>query len=80
MVITSLSIVLDGIGPFVERYQMPFMFLMSLLALTTMTMQLLKLDGLRGKRLGMVRNPFFDFGNINTCLNQTFAQHFDSLR
>ena len=42
--------------------------------------QFLKLDGLRGKRLGMVRNPFFDFGNINTCLNQTFEQHFDTLR
>ncbi|XP_015893437.3 probable amidase At4g34880 [Ziziphus jujuba] len=41
--------------------------------------QFLKRDGLKGKRIGIVRNPFFDFGN-NTFLNQTFKQHFKTLR
>lgn len=41
--------------------------------------QFLKVDGLRGKRLGIVRNPFFNFGN-NTFLHQTFEQHFNTLR
>uniref|UniRef100_A0A2N9HEC8 Amidase domain-containing protein n=1 Tax=Fagus sylvatica TaxID=28930 RepID=A0A2N9HEC8_FAGSY len=40
--------------------------------------QFLKVNGLKGKRLGIVRNPFFNFGN-NTFLNQTFEQHFDTL-
>lgn len=34
--------------------------------------QFLKRDGLKGKRIGIVRNPFFDFGN-NIFLNQTFC-------
>ena len=45
MVITSTYFVLDGTGPFVERYQMPFMFLMPLQALTTMIMPHLKHQG-----------------------------------
>jgi amidase len=41
--------------------------------------QFLKVDGLRGKRLGIVRNPFFNFGN-KTCMHQTFERHFKTLR
>ncbi|KAH7518449.1 hypothetical protein FEM48_Zijuj09G0172800 [Ziziphus jujuba var. spinosa] len=35
--------------------------------------------GLKGKRIGIVRDPFFDFGN-DTFLAQTFKQHFKTLR
>ena len=41
--------------------------------------QFLRLDGLKGKRIGIVRDPFFDFGNY-TFLAQTFQQHFKTLR
>ncbi|KAF3434624.1 hypothetical protein FNV43_RR21709 [Rhamnella rubrinervis] len=41
--------------------------------------QFLRLDGLKGKRIGIVRDPFFNFGN-DTFLTQTFQQHFKTLR
>ncbi|OWM83942.1 hypothetical protein CDL15_Pgr004373 [Punica granatum] len=44
--------------------------------------QFLKPHGLRGKRVGIVRDPFFNFDNSPSQLSQaqTFKQHFQSLR
>ncbi|XP_021742277.1 putative amidase C869.01 isoform X2 [Chenopodium quinoa] len=42
--------------------------------------QFLKLDGLKGKRLGIVRNPFFDLIKEFPILNTTYKQHFHTLR
>ncbi|KAL7237405.1 hypothetical protein ACSBR2_003653 [Camellia fascicularis] len=42
-------------------------------------MQFLKVDGLKGKRLGIVRNPFFNFAN-GFDLSQVFESHFQTLR
>ncbi|TKY53665.1 carbon-nitrogen ligase, with glutamine as amido-N-donor [Spatholobus suberectus] len=39
----------------------------------------LKVDGLKGKRLGIVRHPFFDILN-NTAVNRAFDKHFKTLR
>ncbi|GLT30711.1 hypothetical protein SLA2020_055020 [Shorea laevis] len=41
--------------------------------------QFLKPHGLKGKRLGIVRNPFFDFP-IGSALTQAFESHFNTLR
>ncbi|KAH7518456.1 hypothetical protein FEM48_Zijuj09G0173500 [Ziziphus jujuba var. spinosa] len=41
--------------------------------------QFLRRDGLKGKRIGIVKDPFFDFGN-DTFLAQTFELHFKTLR
>ena len=41
--------------------------------------QFLKVNGLKGKRLGIVRKPFYNFGN-ETFLKKIFAQHLDTLR
>ncbi|XP_024032717.1 probable amidase At4g34880, partial [Morus notabilis] len=41
--------------------------------------QFLKLDGLRGKRLGVVRKPFVDFLNKSSVL-QAFESHLNTLR
>ena len=41
--------------------------------------QFLKLDGLRGKRLGVVRKPFLDSFNDSSVL-QTFESHLNTLR
>ncbi|KAK3028467.1 hypothetical protein RJ639_040036 [Escallonia herrerae] len=41
--------------------------------------QFLKIDGLMGKRLGIVRNPFFKFPN-GSALPQAFEHHFKTLR
>ncbi|CAK9153652.1 unnamed protein product [Ilex paraguariensis] len=41
--------------------------------------QFLKIDGLKGKRLGIVRNPFLTFAN-ESVLPQTFEYHFQTLR
>ncbi|KAK4562328.1 hypothetical protein RGQ29_004993 [Quercus rubra] len=41
--------------------------------------QFLKVNGLKGKRLGIVRKPFYNFGN-DTFLKKIFAQHLDTLR
>lgn len=41
--------------------------------------QFLKADGLKGKRLGIVRNPFFSFTN-DSMLTQAFEHHFHTLR
>ncbi|KAJ1378548.1 Amidase signature domain [Sesbania bispinosa] len=38
----------------------------------------LKVDGLKGKRLGIVRNPFFGLLN-DSIVNQTFEKHFQTL-
>lgn len=40
--------------------------------------QFLKANGLKGKRLGIVRNPFFTFSD--QLVEQTFEQHFQTLR
>ncbi|EYU37924.1 hypothetical protein MIMGU_mgv1a026258mg [Erythranthe guttata] len=40
--------------------------------------QFLKVDGLEGKRLGIVRDPFFTFSD--KLLEQTFQQHLQTLR
>ncbi|KAK4437668.1 putative amidase [Sesamum alatum] len=40
--------------------------------------QFLKPNGLKGKRLGIVRNPFFIFSD--QLVEQTFEQHFQTLR
>ena len=40
--------------------------------------QFLKVNGLKGKRLGIVRKPFYNFGN-ETFLKKIFAQHLDTL-
>ncbi|KAL0365636.1 UNVERIFIED_CONTAM: putative amidase [Sesamum angustifolium] len=40
--------------------------------------QFLKANGLKGKRLGIVRNPFFIFSD--QLVEQTFEQHFQTLR
>ncbi|KAH7852022.1 hypothetical protein Vadar_019598 [Vaccinium darrowii] len=39
----------------------------------------LKKDGLEGKRIGIVRNPFFNFGD-NSVLAEAFQNHFHTLR
>ncbi|KAJ1378549.1 Amidase signature domain [Sesbania bispinosa] len=39
----------------------------------------LKVDGLKGKKLGIVRNPFFGLLN-DSIVNQTFEKHFQTLR
>lgn len=39
----------------------------------------LKADGLIGKRLGIVRNPFFSFNN-DTARAHAFEHHFRTLR
>lgn len=39
----------------------------------------LKVDGLKGKRLGIVREPFFNFTN-NPALAQAFEKHLQTLR
>ena len=41
--------------------------------------QFLKADGLRGKRLGIVRDPFYNFRN-DTIESQTVEQHLNTLR
>ncbi|KAK3028670.1 hypothetical protein RJ639_037850 [Escallonia herrerae] len=41
--------------------------------------QFLKIDGLKGKRLGIVRNPFFKFPN-GSALPQAFEHHLQTLR
>ncbi|GLU02765.1 hypothetical protein SLE2022_200030 [Rubroshorea leprosula] len=41
--------------------------------------QFIKPHGLKGKRLGIVRNPFFDFPN-GSALTQAFESHFNTLR
>ncbi|XP_056682347.1 probable amidase At4g34880 [Spinacia oleracea] len=42
--------------------------------------QFLKLDGLKGKRLGIVRNPFFDYIKDRPKQDRDFKQHFHTLR
>ncbi|KAJ9178828.1 hypothetical protein P3X46_010677 [Hevea brasiliensis] len=43
--------------------------------------QFLKPNGLKGKRLGMVRSPFFKFSNDEgSVLTRVFKHHFDTLR
>ncbi|XP_021773126.1 putative amidase C869.01 isoform X2 [Chenopodium quinoa] len=42
--------------------------------------QFLKLDGLEGKRLGIVRKPFFDHIEWSSKQATTFKQHFHTLR
>jgi hypothetical protein len=66
---------------------MPFMFLMSLQASTTTTMQQLKHQGTFQKGamhnflrlMGSEEKDFYDFGN-DTILNRTVEQHLDTLR
>ncbi|KAF3653875.1 putative disease resistance response protein-like [Capsicum annuum] len=41
--------------------------------------QLLKVDGVKGKRIGIVREPFFNFTN-NHALAHTFEKHLQALR
>ncbi|XP_057510984.1 probable amidase At4g34880 [Actinidia eriantha] len=41
--------------------------------------QFLKVDALKGKRIGIVRNPFFNFLN-GSSLTQAFNYHFQTLR
>ncbi|KAK9286523.1 hypothetical protein L1049_014921 [Liquidambar formosana] len=41
--------------------------------------QFLRTDGLKGKRLGLVRNPFFIFPN-GSVIKQAFDEHFHTLR
>ena len=41
--------------------------------------QFLNANGLKGKRLGLVRNPFFMFEN-GSVLPQVFEHHFHTLR
>ncbi|KAL7002576.1 amidase [Sarracenia purpurea var. burkii] len=41
--------------------------------------QFLKAEGLKGKRLGIVRDPFFNFGNLSV-LSQVFESCFRTLR
>ncbi|GFS29657.1 amidase family protein [Actinidia rufa] len=41
--------------------------------------QFLKVDALKGKRIGIVRNPFFNFPN-GSSLTQAFNYHFQTLR
>ena len=41
--------------------------------------QFLKANGLRGKRLGIVRKPFFDFDD-DVVLRTIFEQHLKTLR
>lgn len=41
--------------------------------------QFLKPDGLKGKRIGVVRNPFFVFSN-GSNLAQVFEKQFQTLR
>ncbi|KAF3629804.1 putative amidase [Capsicum annuum] len=40
--------------------------------------QLLKVDGVKGKRIGIVREPFFNFTN-NHALAHTFEKHLQAL-
>lgn len=42
-------------------------------------LKFLKKDGLEGKRIGILRKPFFNFGN-NSALSQAFENHFHTLR
>ncbi|KAJ4962658.1 hypothetical protein NE237_022597 [Protea cynaroides] len=42
--------------------------------------QFLKADGLQGKRIGIVRKPFFNFPKGSSILGQTFEDHFNTLR
>ncbi|CAN0845858.1 Probable amidase At4g34880 [Linum grandiflorum] len=41
--------------------------------------QFLKRDGLQGKRLGIVRNPFFQFGDEDSALAAAFHKHLRTL-
>ena len=40
--------------------------------------QFLKLDGLKGKRLGVIRNPFVD--SLDKSVYQAFESHLNTLR
>ena len=45
--------------------------------------QFLRPDGLKGKRIGVVRHPYFEFNiskEIDTYLVNTFEQHLNTLR
>ncbi|XP_056689353.1 probable amidase At4g34880 isoform X2 [Spinacia oleracea] len=42
--------------------------------------QFLKINGLKGKRLGIVRDPFFDYIKGFPIQDTAFKQHFDTLR
>ncbi|XP_042493083.1 probable amidase At4g34880 [Macadamia integrifolia] len=42
--------------------------------------QFLNVSGLEGKRLGIVRNPFFNFTNASYYMTQAFEMHFQTLR
>ncbi|KAI8023042.1 putative amidase [Camellia lanceoleosa] len=42
--------------------------------------QFLKVDGLRGKRLGITSYPFFGFTNNSEDISQAFKLHFNTLR
>ena len=45
--------------------------------------QFLRRDGLKGKRVGVVRHPYFEFSispEINTILAKTYEQHLRTLR
>ncbi|GMN48689.1 hypothetical protein TIFTF001_017853 [Ficus carica] len=45
--------------------------------------QFLRRDGLKGKRIGIVRHPFFEFNiskDVDTFLAKTYEQHFNTLR
>ncbi|KAI8554103.1 hypothetical protein RHMOL_Rhmol05G0071700 [Rhododendron molle] len=42
-------------------------------------LKFLKKDGLEGKRIGIVRKPFFNFGN-NSALSHAFENHFHTLK
>jgi amidase len=42
-------------------------------------MQFLKLDGLKGKRIGILRKIFFDFPN-NSLQRKVFEHHFNTMR
>lgn len=41
--------------------------------------QFLNANGLKGKRLGIVRNPFFSFFN-DSAITQAFEDHFNILK
>lgn len=41
--------------------------------------QFLKIDGLEGKRLGLFRNEFFNFGE-GSVYTEVFERHFSTLR
>ncbi|CAK9141815.1 unnamed protein product [Ilex paraguariensis] len=67
--------------PYAGLYQMLFMFLMPFIKCIPHGgyTQFLKTDGLKGKRLGIVRNLFFTFAN-ESLLPQTFEYHFQTFR